>query len=161
MLSCFVVLILHLVKDHVGRERSWVIAGSIAAGAGVIASFSDQVLLGLAVLLVPLVFQTIKLSKSARRVAIVIALVSAGYVVEHSIAKSLLEAQTSVSIYGKSLGERAFHAGYAMTILTEEQSAIFFGIGTAILRLLGLPVHVEPKQQSSEGAEDLDARAHD
>ena len=129
MLSCFVVLILHLVKDHVGRGRGWVIAGSIAAGIGVIASFSDQVLLGLAVLLVPLAFQTIKLGKSAQRVAIVICLVSAGYVVEHSIAKSLSEAQTSVSIYGKSLGERAFHAGYAMTILTEEQSAIFFGIG--------------------------------
>jgi hypothetical protein len=129
MLSCFVVLALELSTGRVGKKSGWVRTGAIVAGTGTIASFSDQVLLGLAVLLVPMAFRAASQNKSMGRVALFVALLAGGYVAEHLFAKGLVEAETTGSTSGMSLGERAFHAGYATKILKEKQSAIFFGIG--------------------------------
>lgn len=133
MLSCFVVLSLELSGGRVEKKNGWVLTGAIVAALGTIASLSDQVLLGLAVFLVPMAFRAASRNKSPNkslaRAALCVGLLAAGYVAENQFAKGTVEAEETGSTSGMSLGERAFHADYATKILSENQSAIFFGIG--------------------------------
>lgn len=129
MLSCFAILALELFCGRAGKKSGLVLSGAIVAGMGTIASFSDQVLLGLAVLTVPMAFRAASRSKSLSRITLLVGLLAAGYVAQRQFEKGLIEAETSGSTSGMSLGERSFHTGYAAKILMEKQTAIFFGIG--------------------------------
>ena len=128
MLSCFVILALELIREGHCRNKL-IMAGMIASAIGTVASVSDQTLLGLALFLIAAAFRAAKLGNWLARVALIAALVSTGYVVGHSLIKSQIESETRVSVYGQSLGERAFHARYAMTILAHQEPAILFGVG--------------------------------
>jgi hypothetical protein len=129
MLSCFVILALELSGGRAAKKNGWVLTGAVVAAIATIASFSDQVLLGLAVFAVPMSLRAASRSKTMSRLALFAGLLAGGYVAQHLFAKGLIEAETSGSTSGMSLGERSFHTGYAAKILAEKQSAIFFGIG--------------------------------
>lgn len=126
MLSCFAILAAEWMRCG-RRSDKLVRLGTIAAAVGIVASLSDQTLAALGVFLALASYQYTSAKWTRRATTVVLASVLSFYVVHTTFARE--RSESAVSVYGESVGERAFHAEYALRILSREPAALFLGIG--------------------------------
>jgi arginine exporter protein ArgO len=133
MICCFVVLALEWIapsETHDPRLQLWIKTGAAVSLIATIASLSDQILVAFFVLGVAFLLHRMKQSK--RNQALVwagIAFAAALYIGAQAIAKWQSAQSVGQDIYGQSMGERLYHLGYSLRVLSDEPAGIVTGVG--------------------------------
>ena len=130
MLSALIVFTLAMRERS--RHSRWTAAGWIAALIGVIGSLATQVLLGLVVFVgICMIFLLRgKQAIAARIVGVVLLLLITPYLLGVIGGKISDAADLRAEVaYGKSGGERLFHAYYGIKLLEQHPEYIPFGLG--------------------------------
>jgi hypothetical protein len=130
---CFVIFVLALSGSESKSDkqfRVWASVGAICAFLGTVASLSDQVLvalltLGFTMLLVHKGRNGIAQKLLWSSVMVILAL----YLVNAVATKGKSESAYSGNPIGTSIGERSFHARYALGLFIEQPISMIMGIG--------------------------------